>query len=106
MNKVRVLVLSGCRLCEALLSMLDELNISYVPLDADVNSNLADDIEKLLGTINYPIATIIQYPITTHLYRAEEYSDICTSQINSTTTKIGCASVETIIHNIKLILNK
>lgn len=105
MNKVRVLVLSGCKQCHNLTTALDALNISYVPLDADINGNISDDIEILLGTINYPIVTVERPPITTHLYRADDASKLGFNPIDHHTNKMGFTTVEQMVQQIETILN-
>lgn len=106
MNKVRVLQLSGCSKCHTLTAKLDAVRISYELVDADENTTLADTIEQLLNAVNYPIVTIEQSPITTHIYRATDSVDMGLYSIDHHTNKIGCATVDGILDQIINLLKK
>ena len=106
MNKVRVLQLSGCNQCHTLITKLDAVRISYDIVDADENTTLADTIEQLLNAVNYPIVTIEQPPITTHLYRATDSVDMGLHFIDHHTNKIGCVTVDGMLDQIINLLKK
>jgi len=105
MNKVRVLLLSGCSRCHELTTKLTEANIAYQALDADVNDSVASAAEKVTGTSRYPMVIVESSTGTTVIFIAEGASQLGTQSINRTTHIIGCINVDTILHNIRL-LNK
>jgi glutaredoxin len=104
MNKVRVLRLSGCSLCEALISKLEALRISYESIDADENDAIASQAELLLNTTAYPIIILDQSPITTYFFRANDQADLGIRTHNQQTIKAGCASVDGMVHLLTSIL--
>ena len=106
MDKVRVLVLKGCKLCESLLAELTTLDNRIVTLDADMNSSLADKVEVLLATINYPIIIIDQESITTYLYRVDDSNQLGVLLLDPSTRKIGCYDVDDMVASLKKLLNK
>ena len=106
MNKVRILLLDGCKMCHTLCTGLDAEGLFYVPLNADNNSKLADETEVLLSTINYPIAIVEGPDNTTYVHRVDNAADAKTTALNPTTTKIGCVSVEHMLEILKTLLKQ
>lgn len=74
MKKVTVLRLSGCSYCEELVGMLEARKIEFESIDADSNSDLADEIEDLLDVFVYPIVILeTSSKVPSFLFRASNY---------------------------------
>lgn len=101
MNKVRLLLLSGCHVCHSLIEGLDAAGVSFESIDADDNCELADATEALLNTANYPIAIIDQPNHTTYVYRSDAMSTLGPINIGNNIIKIGCATNEHMLDAIK-----
>ena len=102
MKKVIVLGLSGCVHCKALQESLSEKNITYTLLDVDLkeNSALADRMESLLKTNQYPIIIIEREIGAVYLYRVETVNEAKESPIASA-TKVGCVTTDSMVAIIK-----
>jgi glutaredoxin len=100
MEKVIVLGLPGCSHCKALIEGLDNKGILYKLLDADDNSQLADRMESLLKTNEYPIVIVEGTRGSTYLYRVDSYEEAKSSPV-AYATKIGCVSIDSMIEQIK-----
>lgn len=102
MEKVRVLGLSGCSHCEALVTKLTEENIPFQLLDADAkeNSNLADRMEDILQVNVYPLVIIEGSSNATYLHRVDSYEAAKASSVMYA-TKIGCVSTDMMVDQIK-----
>ena len=74
MKKVTVLRLSGCSYCEELTSKLEARSVEFESVDADDNSDLADEIEDLLEIYVYPITVLeSEGNALCYLFRASDY---------------------------------
>ena len=74
MKKVTVLRLSGCRYCEELVDLLQTHKVNFESIDADTESDLADEIEDLLDVYVYPIVILESSNSTPcFLFRASTY---------------------------------
>jgi glutaredoxin len=100
MEKVIVLGLPGCSHCKALIEGLDDRGILYKLLDADSNSQLADRMESLLKTNEYPIVIVEGTRGSTYLYRVDSYEEAKSSPV-AYATKVGCVSIDSMIEQIK-----
>ena len=100
MEKVIVLGLPGCSHCKALIEGLDNKGILYKLLDADDNSQLADRIESLLKTNEYPLVIVEGTRGSTYLNRVDSYEEAKSSPV-AYATKIGCVSIDSMIEQIK-----
>ena len=100
MEKVIVLGLPGCSHCKALIEGLDDRGILYKLLDADSNSQLADRMESLLKTNEYPIVIVEGTRGSTYLYRVDSYEEAKSSPVVYA-TKVGCVSIDSMIEQIK-----
>jgi glutaredoxin len=98
MEKVIVLGLSKCEHCKALQTSLDRENIAYRLLDVDLkeNSALADRMESLLKTDQYPIIIIERSEGAVYLYRVETFNEAKESLI-AHATKIGCVTTDSMV---------
>ena len=104
MNKVRLMLLSGCHVCHSLIEGLDAAGVSFESVDADDNCELADSIEAVLNTANYPIAIIDQPNHTTYVYRSDTMGTVGSIKLTNLVTKIGCATNEHMLDTIKTII--
>lgn len=100
MEKVIVLGLPGCSHCKALIEGLDDKGILYKLLDANDNSRLADRMESLLKTNEYPIVIVEGTRGSTYLYRVDSYEEAKSSLV-AYATKVGCVSIDSMIEQIK-----
>lgn len=101
MAKVRVLGLRGCSLCESLKAELYERDIKYLFIDADESGKLADEVESLLDTQNYPIVILEDINKVTYFYLPESSSDLGQKQLTEHTSKVGLFSVGDIAGRLK-----
>ena len=106
MEKVIVLGLSGCTHCEVLSKSLKEQNIPFEFKDVDLkeHSNLADRMEALLKTNNYPMIIIEKLSGAKYLYRVETIDEAKETPIPYA-TKIGCVSTDSMVAITKKYLN-
>lgn len=82
MKKVSVLRLSGCSYCQELVKKLDAEKVIYSSIDADVESETADEVEALIQAYIYPIVMISSAEGSTqYLFRADNIIDLRTTQI-------------------------
>ena len=98
MEKVIVLGLSGCSHCEALQQGLKEEKIPFKLLDVDLkeNSALADRMEALLKTENYPIIIIERLEGAVYLYRVNSINEAKETPITFA-TKVGCVTTDSMV---------
>ena len=106
MEKVIVLGLSGCTHCSALVKSLTESNIPFEFRDADLKeySKLADTMEALLKTNNYPMIIIERGSGAKYLYLVPTLDEAKETPI-SFATKIGCVSTDSMVAIAKKYLN-
>ena len=98
MEKVIVLGLGGCEHCKALQEGLINERIPFTLLDVDLkeNSALADRMESLLKTNQYPIIIIERGEGAVYLYRVETLKEAKESPI-AHATKVGCVTTDSMI---------
>ena len=106
MEKVIVLGLSGCTHCSALVESLTKDNIPFEFKDVDLKeySNLADRMEALLKTNNYPMIIIEKSSGAKYLYRVDNIEEAKEVPI-AYATKIGCVSTDSMVAITKKYLN-
>ena len=106
MEKVIVLGLRGCTHCNALSISLKEQKIPFEFRDVDLkeHSDLADRMEALLRTNNYPMIIIERAGGTKYLYIVDTIDEAKESPV-SFATKIGCVSTNSMVAIIKKYLN-
>ena len=100
MKEVKVLVLDGCSHCEALKASLVQEKITFEILDANQNSKLADRMEAILKVNHYPMVIIESGSGAIYLYREDVYEKAKATPIGYA-VKIGCASVDMMVDQIK-----
>jgi glutaredoxin len=98
-KKIRVLYLKGCGHCAEYKEGLDKSNISYEPLEADDNSELADSVEDLITVESYPIAIIEEGRETTFVYLTNDGARLGPRRIAANVVAIGCVDVQSMITN-------
>jgi glutaredoxin len=98
MEKVIVLGLSKCTHCESLVVNLTQEGIPFEFRDVDLkeHSNLADRMEALLKTSDYPMVIIERGQGTIYLYRVSTLDEAKESPI-AYATKIGCVSTDSMV---------
>lgn len=98
MEKVIVLGLGGCSHCEALQQGLKEEKIPFKLLDVDLkeNSALADRMEALLKTENYPIIIVERLEGSVYLYRVNSINEAKETPI-AYATKVGCVTTDSMV---------
>jgi len=98
MEKVIVLGLSGCSHCSALVESLTKVDIPFEFRDVDLkeHSALADRMEALLETTDYPMVIIERVGDTKALYRVHTIDEAKESPV-SFGTKIGCVSTDSMV---------
>ena len=100
MKKVTVLRLSGCKYCGLLIERLHDKGIKYTSIDANVHNTLADEVEDLIETTEYPIVILHSNKSKpTYLFRALDMSDIGVKDIG-VATKVGFTSVKAMVEYI------
>lgn len=105
MERVIVLGLSGCSHCETLSQALREEKIPFDFIDADVDSKLADRMEALLKTNNYPMVIIEKSSGAVYLYRVDNLNEAKETPI-SFATKVGCTTTDSTVALIKKYIKK
>lgn len=100
MKKIKVVRLAGCSWCEALTEKLDAHKIKYESIDADTNSELADQLEELLNTSYYPIIILETEERSTYIFRPDEAGDVGYTSLGSKVGKIGCLTIEAMFTQI------
>lgn len=97
MKKVTVLRLSGCTYCEELVRKLNAKQVAYSTIDADIESDFADEVEDLLDVYVYPIVRIEdnagRYK---YLYRAANSKELGSKEINGG-IKVGVLGIDEIV---------
>ena len=106
MEKVIVLGLRGCTHCNALSISLKEQKISFEFKDVDLkeHSDLADRMEALLKTNNYPIIIVERLSGAKYLYLVDTIDEAKESPVWGA-TKVGCVSTNSMVAIIKKYLN-
>lgn len=105
MIKVKVLGLPRCSWCRALTGELDELSIPYSFVNVDEQPQLADKLEALLETQDYPMVLLEQnYETVYYLYRPEGSAHLGLGRASDGCNTIGCATIDAMVSNIKNIL--
>lgn len=106
MYQLSVLVLNGCSLCQGLLTGLKEAGIDFEELDADLNNELARKIERVVRTDYYPIAVLDLPQASTYFFRADETERVGPIALSNETVIVGCVNTNTMLQQIKILLNK
>lgn len=106
MEKVIVLGLRGCYHCNNLRTSLDEVNIPFEFKDVDLkeHSDLADRMEALLETNNYPMVIIEKGSGAKYLHFVSTMDEAKEVPI-SFATKIGCVSTDSMVAIIQKYIN-
>jgi len=107
MLKVRVLGLSGCHWCRALTGELDKLSIPYSFIDVDSDSVLADRMEALLETDQYPM-TIVSNDTQAlyYIFRPDNAANLGMKRMSEGYCKVGCRTIDSMLANLTEILEK
>ena len=77
--KITVVALRDCKICEELKEILDNKEIEYELLQAELNSALCDKLEDRLGSKKYPIVIL----------KKEFFSDVNIHLIGTSSKKEG-----------------
>ena len=93
MEKVTVLGLSKCSHCDTLVKSLTKEGVPFEFLDADRHNKLADRMEAILKTENYPMIIIERSEGAVYLYRVETLNEAKETPTGYA-TKIGCTTAE------------
>jgi len=106
MEKVIVLGLSGCTHCSTLVQSLTKANIPFEFRDVDLkeHSNLADRMEALLKTNNYPMIIIERSSGAKYLYRVDDIEEVKETPV-AYATKVGCVYTDSMVAITKKYLN-
>jgi glutaredoxin len=106
MEKVIVLGLHGCTHCTTLVESLTEASIPFEFRNVDLaeHSDLADRMEALLKTNNYPMIIIERLGGAKYLYRVATIDEAKESSIGFA-TKVGCVSTDSMVAITKKYLN-
>jgi glutaredoxin len=75
-KKVTVFGLRACSWCNSLKKELDELGIGYNFVDVDKNSKIADHLEYILQTENYPIVSVGNSSSISYVFRADTFEEL------------------------------
>jgi glutaredoxin len=100
MKEIKVLRLSGCDWCKALVNKLKEHSISFSEIDVNENGSLADELEAYLKTTYYPIVIIDSEDQVTYLYRPIKAEEVGHHTLGPDMLKIGCLTVEAMLTQI------
>lgn len=100
MNKVIVLGLNKCSHCDSLVVNLTQQGIPFDFKDADKEGVLADRIEALLKTDQYPIVIIEREQGDVYLHRVDTMEKAKELPV-SYATKIGCVNTDSMVAIIK-----
>lgn len=106
MRKVKVLGLTACSWCNAVKKELDAEGIPYTFLDADELSELADTLEELLRTEDYPIIMVGNEGSWDYVFRAGFFLDMGLHDLPNGSIAIGTHNLEGLIIGTKELLNK
>lgn len=105
-NKITVVALPGCELCETLIKKLQEDKVEFNIALADEYESLCDMLEVLLLTKKYPIVT---YEIPERAYficMPADANRLGWKVLDDTSTSIGVSSVEAIYDTITQLNSK
>lgn len=100
MNRVIVLGLNKCSHCDSLVVNLTQEGIPFDFKDADKESVLADRMEALLKTDQYPIVIIEREEGAVYLYRVNTMEQAKELSV-SYATKVGCVNTDSMVAIIK-----
>lgn len=106
MGKVKVLGLRGCSWCNSLKVELYDKGIPFEFIDVDKEGRIADMLEELLDTENYPITMVQSSNAIVYIYMPDKATDLGTRTLPDGNTKIGCFNLVDILEAIELNLNK
>lgn len=99
-REIKVLVLDGCSYCEELKEELEAIGLQPMYLDANKETQLADYVEAILDTLNYPIIKIEQPVDTYFLFRPNKLKQVGKVSIGLNNYKIGCLSINDMVKNV------
>lgn len=105
MEKVKVLGLRGCSWCNSLKVELYDLGIPYTFIDVDKDGRIADMVEELLNTENYPIVLIQNGNTIVYVYRPDEALDLGKNILPDGNIKIGSFNLDGMLEAIKANIN-
>jgi len=100
MERIIVLGLTKCSHCETLSQVLKEEKIPFDFIDADIDGKLADRMEALLKTDNYPMVIIERSSGSVYLYRVDTLNEAKVTSIGFG-TKVGCTTTDSTVAIIK-----
>lgn len=105
MERIIVLGLAKCSHCETLSQALKEEKIPFDFIDADIDGKLADRLEALLKTNNYPMVIIEKSSGSVYLYRVDILSEAKETPIGFG-IKVGCTTTDSTVALIKKYIKK
>lgn len=106
MKKVSFLGLPSCSWCKALREELDKEGVSYELINVTGTNELADQVEDLLGTENYPIVIVEDSNTTYYVFRAEHIYEAGEVKLSNGSIKLGAISLKGIVDGIINYINK
>ena len=106
MKKVSFLGLPSCSWCKALREELDGRGIGYEIVNVTGDCKLADDVEALLGTENYPIVIIEDSVKTYYVFRAEHVYEAGMKEIEGGSMRFGTLTLKGLVEGVETFLNK
>lgn len=107
MIKVEVLGLGGCARCNALVHNLGRKGIPFSFTDVNGDNALADEVEALLDTEEYPIVILSDNTgVLYYIYSPDTVGGMGLSKASNGVPKIGCPSVDKIASNVEEIIGK
>lgn len=104
-RELRILTLDECKYCKELKERLEIQSARPVYLDANKASSLADYVEGLLDTYNYPIAIIEKTVNTYYVYRPDRSDKAGVFNIGPNVFRVGCLSMTEMANKIFDLVN-
>jgi arsenate reductase-like glutaredoxin family protein len=99
-KKVLLFTLDHCDHCKKTRHLLDQAKVKYTVVSCEDSPESCDELERLLGIFNYPIAKIEQDSNSYYFYLAKKAKDLEPRPVGKRTSVQGTLSEEELVKQI------
>lgn len=102
-KKVTLFTLDYCEHCKKAKLLLDQERVKYTNISCEDSPEACDELEKLLGVFNYPIAKVSVDNDSYYFHIASKSKDLEPRPVGKKSSIQGVINVETMVTQIKNI---
>ena len=99
-KKVILFTLDYCEHCKKTKQLLDQAGVKYTVVSCENSPESCDELERLLGIFNYPIAKIEQDSSNYYFYLAKKAKELEPRPVSRRTSVQGALNEEALVKQI------